>query len=58
MDHLIFDAENELCSLPHIVMTSDVDWDPSLYDKDVQDDEMYHDPSEDIPLDDNFDQYG
>jgi hypothetical protein len=28
-------TENELASLPHIVMTSDVDWDPCQYDKDI-----------------------
>jgi hypothetical protein len=28
-------TEAELASLPHIVMTSDFNWDPSHYDKDI-----------------------
>jgi hypothetical protein len=37
----------ELDSLPHIVMTSDVDWDPSQYDKDINNLADFHGPSED-----------
>ena len=38
-------TEGELGSLPHIIMTSDVDWDPSLYDNDIDDLEQFHDTS-------------
>ena len=51
-------TENELASLPHIVMTSDVDWDPRQYDKDMDNLEEFHDPSEDVYQHDHFDQYG
>jgi hypothetical protein len=51
-------TKNELASLPHIVMTSDVDWDPHQYDKDIDNLEEFHDPSEDVYQHDHFDQYG
>jgi hypothetical protein len=46
-------TENEVNSLPHVIMTSDVDWDPSAYDNtiddmakfyDVEEDEVHHSP--------------
>jgi hypothetical protein len=40
-------TDEELSSLPHIIMTSDVDWDPSKYDKNIADIEKFHDPGED-----------
>jgi hypothetical protein len=51
-------TENELALLPHIVMTSDVDWDPRLHDKDIENLEDFHDPSKDDHEHDHFDQYG
>jgi hypothetical protein len=51
-------TKNELPSLPHIVMTSYVDWDPHQYDKDIDNLEEFHDPSEDVYQHDHFDQYG
>jgi hypothetical protein len=51
-------TENELASLPHIVMTSDVEWDPRQYDKDIDNLEEFHDPLEDVHPHDHFDQYG
>jgi hypothetical protein len=46
-------TEDELNTLPHIIMTSDMDWDPSTYDNTIDDmdkfydadaDEVYHSP--------------
>jgi hypothetical protein len=51
-------TENEIASLPHIVMTSDVDWDPSTYDKDIDNLDDFHDPSEDDHENYHFYQYG
>jgi hypothetical protein len=28
-------TENETGSLPHVIMTSDIDWDPKRYDNDI-----------------------
>jgi hypothetical protein len=39
-------------------MTSDADWNPSLYDNDVDDMEQFYDASADVIHHDNFDQYG
>jgi hypothetical protein len=44
--------------LPHIVMTSDVDWDPSRYGKDIENLADFHDPSEDDHENYDFDWYG
>jgi hypothetical protein len=51
-------TEDELASLPHIMMTSDVDWYPSVYDKDIDDLANVHAPSEDDHENHHFDQYG
>jgi hypothetical protein len=40
-------TEAELGLLPHIIMTSDVEWDPSLYDNIIEDIEKFHDTKED-----------
>jgi hypothetical protein len=48
----------ELESLPHIIMTSDVEWDPSQYDKDLDDLAAFYDPSEEDHEVRHFDQYG
>jgi hypothetical protein len=50
--------DEELASLPHIVMTSDVYWDSSHYDKDIDNLADFHDPSEDYHENFQFDQYG
>jgi hypothetical protein len=39
-------------------MTSDMDWDPSKYDKDINDIEKFHDPGEDDHNEYHFDQHG
>jgi hypothetical protein len=51
-------TEEELASLPHIVMTSNADWDPSHYDKDINDLADIQDPSEDNHENYLCDQYG
>jgi hypothetical protein len=51
-------TEDELSSLPHIVMTSDMEWDPSKYDKNIYDIEKFHDPGEDDHKEYHFDQHG
>jgi hypothetical protein len=38
-------TEDEIGLLPHIIMTSDVDWDPSIYDNDIDDIDDFHDPT-------------
>jgi hypothetical protein len=48
----------ELKSLPHIIMTSDVKWDPSQYDKDLDDLDAFYDPSDEDHEERHFDQYG
>jgi len=48
-------------SLPHIIVTSDVDWDPSVLDHDIGDDDTWFDALSDIPqavLQDKFDETG
>jgi hypothetical protein len=57
MVYLISDNE-EISSLPHIIMTSDLDWDPRKYDKDIDDNEKFHDPGEDDHEEYHFDQNG
>jgi hypothetical protein len=51
-------TNGELESLPHIIMTSDVEWDPSQYDKDLDDLTAFYDPSEEFHEERHFDQYG
>jgi hypothetical protein len=51
-------TSKELVSLPHIIMTSDIEWDPSQYDKELDDLADFFDPSEDANEDEHFDQYG
>jgi hypothetical protein len=48
----------ELVSLPHIIMTSDIDWEPSQYDKELDDLADFFDPPEVAYEDEHFDQYG
>jgi hypothetical protein len=51
-------TDEELSSLPHIIMTPDVDWDPSKYDKDIDDIKKFHNPGEDDHEEYHFDQHG
>jgi hypothetical protein len=51
-------TKHELTSLPHIVLTSDVEWDPTTYDKDIDNLNDFHDPSEDDHENYHFDQHG
>jgi hypothetical protein len=52
-------TEEEIGLLPHVVMTSDVDWDPSLYDNVIEDMDAFHDPTLDfIDHDNPFNEYG
>ena len=51
-------TEHELSTFPHIIMTSDVHWNPSVYDNNVDDIEKFYDPDENLIRHDNFDQYG
>jgi hypothetical protein len=52
-------TEDELGTLPHVIMTSDVDWDPCIYDNIIEDIAVFHDLSIDLIQHDNpFDDYG
>jgi hypothetical protein len=51
-------TNSKLDSFLHIVMTSNVGWDPSHYDKDIDNLADFHDPSEDDHENYHFDQYG
>jgi len=42
-------TDEEWDSLPHIILTSDVDWDPSVLDHDLDDNETWFDAISDIP---------
>jgi hypothetical protein len=51
--------EDKLGLLPHVAMTSDVDWDPSLYDNVINNIDDFHDPTFDfIDHDNPFNEYG
>jgi hypothetical protein len=49
---------HELETLPHIIMTADVDWNPSIFDNDIDDVETFFDTTDDIISHGPFDQYG
>jgi hypothetical protein len=52
-------TDDELGTLPHVIMTSDVDWDPCVYENNIDDNAVFHDPSLDVIEHDNpFDDYG
>jgi hypothetical protein len=51
-------TDDEISSLPHIIMTSDIDWDPSMYDNVIDDIEDFHDTTVYENDDENFDHYG
>jgi hypothetical protein len=50
-------TEAELGLLPHIIMTSDVEWDPCLYDNSIEDIEKFHDTTYDENEHENFNCY-
>jgi hypothetical protein len=51
-------TEAELSSLPHVIMTLDVDWDPKQYDITFDEKEQFHDSSQVDFEHKHFDQYG
>jgi hypothetical protein len=52
-------TEHELSQLPHIIMTSDANWDPSIYDNTFDSIEDYHEPELEVIEHDNpFDDHG
>jgi hypothetical protein len=51
-------TEDELNTLPHIIMTSDMDWDPSTYDITIDDMDMFYDADEDDVYHSLFDHKG
>jgi hypothetical protein len=51
-------TEAEPCLLPHIIMTSDVEWDLSLYDNSIDDIEKFLDTTEERNEHENFNFYG
>jgi hypothetical protein len=51
-------TDRELASLPHIIMTFDCEWDPSKFDKDLDDLAAYYDLSEEDHEGYHFDQHG
>jgi hypothetical protein len=51
--------DDVLSLLPHIIMTLDVTWDPSLYDSINDNTDQFYDPLEDTSEHEyNFDQHG
>ena len=48
----------EVNTLPHIIMTSDIDWDPSVYDNIIDDMDVFFDTNEDEVYDSAFDAQG
>jgi hypothetical protein len=51
-------TEAELGLLPHNIMTSDIEWDPSLYDNIIEDIKKFHDTKEDEYEHEDFNCYG
>jgi hypothetical protein len=51
-------STHELETLPHIIMTADVDWNPTIFDNDIDDVETFFDTKDDIISHGPFDQYG
>jgi hypothetical protein len=41
-------TDNETGLLPDVIMTSNIDWDPKLYDNDIDSFEDFHDPTLDV----------
>jgi hypothetical protein len=51
-------TDDELATLPHFIMTSDVGWNPSIHDHKVDDIGKFYDTTIDTVEFDNFNQYG
>jgi hypothetical protein len=51
-------TEDELNTLPHIIMTSDMDWDPSTYNNTIDDMDKFFDADEDNVYHSPFDHKG
>jgi hypothetical protein len=51
-------TDEEVATLPNIIMTSDVEWDPSVYDHHIDDMNKFYDVTKDVVEYDKFDQYG
>ena len=49
---------DDLDTLPHVIMTSDVDWDPSSYDNVIEDMHHFYDAKIDTVSDSPFDAHG
>ena len=50
-------SEDELSTLPYIIVTSNIDWDPSIYDQNVEDVEEFYDSNEDDVYHSLYDEY-
>jgi hypothetical protein len=52
-------TDNEYESLPHVILTSDVDWDPRVLDSDIDDDDDWYDAiSDNVNHSELFDAFG
>ena len=54
-------TDNEWDTLPHVILTSDIDWDPSVLDHSVEDDNDWYQSVSDIqdnPMSNLFDEFG
>jgi hypothetical protein len=54
-------TDAEWSTLPHVILTADTDWDPSIIDNEIDDDETWYDAQTDIPDGSTgalFDKYG
>ena len=54
-------TDTEWDSLPHVILTADTDWDPSVIDHEMEDGEEWFDAMQDLPdiePDPNFDDFG
>ena len=51
-------TQNEVASLPHLIMTSDIDWDPTTYDNVISDLQLFYDADVDEVHHSHFDDHG
>ena len=54
-------TNKEWDDLPHVIMTEDVDWDPTIIDCEIEDGEEWFDTMQDLPVPDPdplFDEFG
>ena len=42
-------TDTEWDSLPHVILTADMDWDPAVIDHELEDGEEWFDPMQDLP---------